>query len=172
MRLRFKQSSFILRERARRAPCPTTPSDMRRYEVGSQRVTSANRLGRAFPERSLLLSDGPTRPTSARFQLPLPEPCRLLSQHTALQGCGSTCLGLSRSPPHPLGFVHPPLRPFPLSWALPQAFEYYCRSATMRVSPFRWSHRLASRLVPSLGCPVRWVPRSLRVAAVGYLLAV
>jgi hypothetical protein len=86
-----------------------------RYEVGSRRIASANRLGKVFPGRSLLLSDGPTRPTSARFQLPLPEPCGLLSQHTALQGCDSTCIGLLRHPPHPLGFVHPPLRPFTLS---------------------------------------------------------
>ena len=117
------------------------------HEVGSRRVASASRLGRVFPKRSLLLSDCPTRPTSARFQLPLPEPCRLLSQHTALQGCGSTCLGLTRHPPHPLGCVHPPLRPFTLSWALPQAFGYYDRSATLNLSVGRWSHRLTSRLV-------------------------
>src|SRR5260221_11289435 len=43
-------------------------------------------------------------------------PCRPLSRHTALQGGGSTCLGLSRHPPHPLGCVHLPLRPFTLSW--------------------------------------------------------
>src|SRR5881227_2799035 len=61
------------------------PVTMQIYEVGSQRVTSTSRLGRVFPKRSLLLSDSPARPTSARFQLPLPEPCRRLSQHTALQ---------------------------------------------------------------------------------------
>jgi hypothetical protein len=58
-----------------------------------------------------------------------------------LSPCGS------RPPPHPLGSVHPPLRPFTLSWALPQAFDYYDRSATMRVSPLRWSHCLTSSLV-------------------------
>jgi hypothetical protein len=51
----------------------------------------------------------------ALFQPSLPEPCRHLSMHTALQGCGSTGLGLLRSPPHPLGSVRPPLHPFPLS---------------------------------------------------------
>src|SRR6266567_7274432 len=81
------------------------------------------------------------------FQPPLPEPCRLLSEHTALQGCGSTCIGLLRHPPHPLGYLHLPLRPFTLSWALPQAFDYYDRSAAMRVSPFRWSRRLTLMLV-------------------------
>ena len=62
------------------------------YEVGSRRVASANRLGKVFPKRSLLLSDCLTRPISVRFQLPLPEPCRLLSQHTALQALSSSFL--------------------------------------------------------------------------------
>lgn len=77
------------------------------------------------------------------------EPCRLLSQHTALQGCGSTGLGLTRPPPHPLGCVRLPLHSFPLSWALPQAFEYYECSVTVRLSPFRSSRSSLHHLV----CP-------------------
>jgi hypothetical protein len=88
---------------------------------------------------------------TALFQQPLPEPCRLLSQHTALQRCGSTCIGLIplrfAAPPHPLGSVHFPLWPFALSWALPLAFDYYDHSVAVRVSPFRQSHRLTSTLV-------------------------
>ena len=76
------------------------------------------------------------------LQPPLPEPCRLLSQHTALQRGDSTGIGLLRHPPHPLGSVHLLLWPFTLSWALPQAFDYYDHSAPMRLSPCRQSHRL------------------------------
>jgi hypothetical protein len=76
------------------------------------------------------------------LQPPLPEPCRLLSQHTALQRGDSTGIGLTRHPPHPLGSVHLLLWPFTLSWALPQAFDYYDHSAPMRLSPCRESHRL------------------------------
>ncbi len=75
---------------------------------------------------------------TALFQLPLPEPCRHLSMHTALQECGSTGIGLLRHPPHPLGSVHLSLRPFPMSWALPQAFEYYCRSVAISLSARRF----------------------------------
>lgn len=76
------------------------------------------------------------------LQPPLPEPCRLFSQHTALQRGDSTGIGLLRHPPHPLGSVHLLLWPFTLSWALPQAFDYYDHSAPMRLSPGRESHRL------------------------------
>ena len=61
----------------------------------------------------------------------------------------------SRHPPHPLGFVHLPLPPFPLSWAFPQALGYSRCSATMRVSPFRGSHRLTLALVRLEG--TRWL---------------
>jgi hypothetical protein len=74
---------------------------------------------------------------TALFQPSLPEPDRRLSTHPALQGDDSTSLGLLRHPPHPLGFVHLPLRPFTLSWALPQAFDYYDRSVTMSLSAWR-----------------------------------
>src|SRR6266700_7824523 len=49
------------------------------------------------------------------LQPPLPEPCRLLSQHTALQRGDSTGIGLLRHPPHPLGSVHLLLWPFTVS---------------------------------------------------------
>src|SRR5438045_5150896 len=42
-----------------------------------------------------------------------------LSLHDALP----ICIGLLRHPPYPLGCVHLLLRPFALSWALPQAFD-------------------------------------------------
>jgi len=74
---------------------------------------------------------------TALFQPSLPEPDRRLSTHPALQGDDSTGIGLLRHPPHPLGFVHLPLRSFTLSRALPQAFDYYDRSVTMSLSACR-----------------------------------
>jgi hypothetical protein len=53
------------------------------------------------------------------FQRSPAEPSGRISTHSALQGGGSTGIGLARHPPHPLGCVHLPLRPFPLSQALP-----------------------------------------------------
>ncbi len=47
------------------------------------------RSGKEVLKRSPLLFDF-SNPNSARFQLPLPEPYRPLSWHTALQGGGST----------------------------------------------------------------------------------
>jgi hypothetical protein len=86
---------------------------------------------------------------TALFQLPLPEPCRHLSMHTALQEGGSTGIGPLRHPPHPLGSVHLSLRPFPVSWALPQAFEYYCRSVAISLSARRRSRSSFVSLVRS-----------------------
>jgi hypothetical protein len=51
------------------------------------------------------------------------------------------------------------LQPFTLSWALPQAFGSYDGSATLRVSPWRWSrssHRALVRTsAPLDGYPTR-----------------
>src|SRR5258708_4108621 len=116
------------------------------HEVGGQRGSSATDSEKCFHWVSTPM-DFSTRSVLDRFQPPLPEPCWHLSAHTALQGCGSTGLGLLRPPPHPLGSVRLPLRPFTLSWALPQAFGYYDRSAPLRLSPVRQSHRLTSPLV-------------------------
>jgi hypothetical protein len=114
-------------------------------EVGGQRGTvSFHRPTRT----SLAVSpDGPwsrrpARNLAARFQPSLPKPDRHLSAHPAFQGDGSTGIGFiplagSRPPPRPLGSVHPPLRPFPVSWALPQAVEYYDRSVTISLSADR-----------------------------------
>ena len=43
-------------------------------------------------------------------------------------------IGLLRHPPHPLGSVHLSLRPFPMSWAFPQA-EVIAPSSSGRHSP-------------------------------------
>ncbi len=71
------------------------------------------------------------------FQRSPAEPDWHLSAHPALPGGSSTGIGLARHPPHPLGCVHLPLRPFPLSQALPRAFEYYGRSVTLSLAAFR-----------------------------------
>lgn len=116
------------------------------HEVGGQRVSSTTDSAERFHWVSRPI-DISARSVSDRFQPPLPEPCRPLSRHTALQGGSSTGIGLLRHPPHPLGSVHLPLRPFTLSWALPQAFDYYDRSAPIRLSPVKESHRLTSTLL-------------------------
>jgi len=92
--------------------------------------------------RVLPWSRRPARNLAARFQPSLPKPDRHLSAHPAFQGDGSTGIGFipltgSRPPPRPLGSVHLPLRPFPVSWALPQAVEYYDRSVTISLSADR-----------------------------------
>ena len=121
-----RKNGWQLAEQAREA----TPYD----EVGGQR--GAVCFFRPLKD----FSDGFLK--TVLLQPPLPEPCRLLSQHTALQRGNSTGIGLLRHPPHPLGSVHLLLWPFTLSWALPQVFEYYDHSAPMRLSPCRESHRL------------------------------
>src|SRR6266704_6675696 len=121
-----RKNGWQLAEHAREA----TPYD----EVGGQR--GAVCFFRPLKD----FSDGFMK--TVLLQPPLPEPCRLLSQHTALQRGDSTGIGLLRHPPHPLGSVHLLLWPFTLSWALPQAFDYYDHSAPMRLSPGRESHRL------------------------------
>src|SRR5437763_15169538 len=90
------------------------PFGLSSYEVGGQRVSSATDSAERFSWVSRP-RDISARSGSDRFQPPLPEPCRLLSEHTALQGGGSTGIGLLRHPPRPLGSVHPPLQPFTLS---------------------------------------------------------
>jgi hypothetical protein len=57
-------------------------------EVGSQRVASAIGPDRSF-EEVITLFTFQTRPNSARFQLPLPEPDWHLSAHPALQAFNS-----------------------------------------------------------------------------------
>ncbi len=121
-----RKNGWQLAEQAREA----TPYD----EVGGQRAAVC------FFRPLKDFSDGFMK--TVLLQPPLPEPCRLLSQHTALQRGDSTGIGLLRHPPHPLGSVHLLLWPFTLSWALPQAFDYYDHSAPMRLSPGRESHRL------------------------------
>lgn len=118
-----RKNGWQLAEHAREA----TPYD----EVGGQRGAASYS---DLPGGILLA--GSIR-NAALFQPPLPEPDRRLSTHPALQGDDSTDLGLLRSPPHPLGCVHLPLRSFTLSWALPQAFDYYDRSVTMSLSALR-----------------------------------
>ncbi len=98
-----------------RTPAMAAGRAHRRWnEVGGQRVTFRHVSNRPFPNRT------------GTFQR-----IRLSRDVTP------PCIGLSRPPSHPLGCVHLPLRSFTLSWALPQAFDYYDRSVTMRVSPCR-----------------------------------
>jgi hypothetical protein len=63
---------------------------------------------------------------------PFPNQDVQLSLHPALQAGDFTGIGLLRHPPHPLGFVSPPLHPFPMYRAFLRSFEYYGRSVTMK----------------------------------------
>jgi hypothetical protein len=108
-----------------------------------------------------------TRPNSARFQLPLPEPDRRLSPHPALTAIGHPLPGLLPHPRQHWYCVRPfALDSFPVSWALPQAVEYYESSVAMGLSAFRRSLSYPSSAYDALrhsfrsflllgGCPGR-----------------
>jgi hypothetical protein len=97
--------------------CPPAPASLPpvlgiapgSYEVDGQRGTINS-------------SDLPEIPSggfmkTALFQPSLPEPCRRLSTHTALQGCGSTGIGLIplrfAASTAPVGFCPPSPAPLP-----------------------------------------------------------
>jgi hypothetical protein len=122
--------------------CYRQPSSIGRKDLSlsqSRRAMLKNEVG--GQRGTVSCSDFPGLPESiwgtVLFQPPLPKPDRHLSAHPAFQRGSSTGIGLLRHPPHPLGSVCLLLRPFPLSWALPLAFGYYCRSVTMRLAPRR-----------------------------------
>src|SRR5712692_10471719 len=85
-----RKNSWQLAEHAREA----TPYD----EVDGRRGTMNSSDLPEIPSGGVM--------KTALFQPSLPEPDRRLSTHPALQGDDSTDIGLLRSPPHPLGFVH------------------------------------------------------------------